>query len=151
MTLNTRATSNWHWISGTADPSPFAGYIHDFFINTTSGEVFEKTAETTWTYRGVWAEFAPTGGNIAVNFTAANWLGNTLTVIASGTPGAGQVGPHNIPVGNVIHTKVQMKTGSQYEEVFIESDYDSVTNTILITKSSSVSAFDGAILLSYGS
>lgn len=151
MTLNTRATSNWHWISGTTDPSPFAGYVHDFYINTATNEVFEKTAETTWTYVGVWASFAPTGGNIALNFTIANWSGNTLTIIPSGVPGPGQIGPHNIPVGNVIYTKVQMKTGSQYEEVFIESDYDSVTNTILLTKSSSVSAFDGAILLSYGS
>jgi hypothetical protein len=151
MTLNTRATSNWHWISGTADPSPFAGYVHDFFINTTSGEVFEKTAETTWTYRGVWAEFAPTGGNISLTFTAANWSGDNLTVIPSGVPGPGQVGPHNIPTGQIIHTKIQMKTGVLYEDVFIESDYDITTNTILLKKSSTVSAFDGSILLSYGS
>lgn len=151
MGINTLATSNWHWISGSADPSPYAGHINDFYLNSTTNEVFQKTGYETWTLVGVWSPTIPgPGGNISINFTASNWQGNTITVIPSGTPGAGQIGPHDIAPGSVLYSKVQIKAGALYQEAFIETDYDIVTNTIVITKSSAYPAFDGAILVSYG-
>lgn len=151
MPLNTFATQNWHWLSGPTNPSIYAGYEHDFYLNTTTGAVFEKTARYVWTYRGILSPSSPApGGNIELGFTAANWSGNTITVIPSGVPGAGQIGPHNIPSGKVLYTSTQMKTGSQYQEVFIEVNYDLSSNTIVIQKTSDYPAFDGAILISYG-
>jgi hypothetical protein len=40
------------WISGTVNPATATGNVGDWFINTTSGDVFEKTGSTTWTLRG---------------------------------------------------------------------------------------------------
>lgn len=151
MGLNTLATSNWHWISGTADPSPYAGYINDFYLNTTTNEVYQKTDHEVWTLVGVWSATAPgPGGSVTLTFSAANWSGNTITIIPSGAPGPGQIGPHDIEPGNILFCKVQIKAGALYQDAYIETDYDLVTNTIVITKTSSYPAFDGAILVSYG-
>lgn len=152
MGLNTLSTTNWHWLSGSTDPSPYTGKVNDFYLNTTTNEVFKKVGHHLWEFVGFWAIGTPApGGSVSINFTAANWNGgNTILVIPSGIPGPGQIGPHGIPVGNTLYSKIQLKSGSQYQEVFVEADFDSVTNTILITKSSSYPAFDGAILVSYG-
>jgi hypothetical protein len=153
MGLNTLSTQNWHWLSGSADPSPYTGRINDFYLNTTTNKVFKKTGYHVWSFVGLWAVGSPSpGGSVSINFSTSDWNGgNSILVIASGTPGSGQIGPHNIPAGNVLYTKVQLKSGSEYTEVFLDTEYDSVTNTILITKTSNYPVFDGAILVSYGS
>lgn len=151
MSLNTFATQNWHWLSGTTNPSIYAGFVHDFYLNTTTGAVFEKTARYVWTYRGMWpVSSGGQGGDITLTFTAANWSGNTLTVIPTGTPAAGQIGPHNIESGKILFSSVQLKTGDQYQTVFIDAVYNIATNIVVITKTSSYPAFDGAIMLTYG-
>lgn len=151
MTLNSYATQNWHWLSGTANPSIYAGNVHDFYLNTTTGAVFEKTARYVWTYRGLLPTSSDSaGGSVTTDFLASNWSGNTLTVIPSGTPAAGQIGPHNIPAGKVLFPTVQMKTGNEYQTVYIDTIYDFITNTVTITKTSGYPAFDGSIVLTYG-
>lgn len=150
--INTFATQNWHWLSGTTNPSIYAGYVHDFYLNTTTGAVFEKTARYVWTYRGLWPiSPAGQGGDVTLNFTVADWAGDTLTVIGSGVPSPGQIGPHNIPSGKVLFPTVQIKIGTEFQTIFIDSLYDIGTNSITITKTSTYPAFDGAVLLTYGS
>lgn len=152
MPVNNFATQNWHWLSGTTNPSIYAGFVHDFYLNTTTGAVFEKTARYVWTYRGLWpVSSAGQGGDVTLDFVAADWSGDTLTVIPSGTPAAGQIGPHNIPAGKVLFTTVSLKTGSDYQTVYIDAVYSFSTNSIVITKTSTYPAFDGTVLLTYGS
>lgn len=40
------------WLSGTANPATNVGAIGDFYLNTTSGDTFKKTAATVWTLQG---------------------------------------------------------------------------------------------------
>jgi hypothetical protein len=40
------------WSGGSADPTSGTGAVGDWYLNTTSGDVFEKTGSTTWTLRG---------------------------------------------------------------------------------------------------
>lgn len=151
MPLNTFATQNWHWLSGTTNPSIYAGNVHDFYLNTTTGAVFEKTARYVWTYRGLWPiSSGGQGGDVTLNFTASDWLGNTLTIIPVGTPGAGQIGPHNIPAGRTLFPTVQIKVATEYQTIFIDAVCDTASNTVVITKTSTYPAFDGAVLLTYG-
>ena len=41
------------WLSGTAAPATTLGNVGDWYLNTNSYEVFEKTAANTWTKRGM--------------------------------------------------------------------------------------------------
>ena len=151
MGLNTLSTTNWHWLSGSGLPSPYTGKINDYYLDTATNKVYKKTAYHVWSFVGMWPFSASgTGGNVSLSFTTANWSGDTITVIPTGTPGPGQIGPHNIALGSILYGKVQIQTGSFYEDAFIEIDFDSVTNTLVITKASSYPAFNGAILISYG-
>jgi hypothetical protein len=40
------------WWSGTAAPPAATGVVGDWYLNTTTGDVHEKTAASTWTLRG---------------------------------------------------------------------------------------------------
>jgi len=87
---------------------------------------------------------------VSLSFSASDWVLNSITVIPSGTPTAGQIGPHGISSGKVLFSRVQSKNGTSYKEVFLEVEYDSSINTITLTKDGSYPAFDGEILISYG-
>jgi hypothetical protein len=39
------------WYSGSANPSGVTGAVGDWYLNTGTGDVFEKTAASTWTLR----------------------------------------------------------------------------------------------------
>ena len=51
------------WYNGTVAPSNNLGVLHDYYLNTTNGDYFEKTAATTWTQRGTFNGFS--GGSVA--------------------------------------------------------------------------------------
>lgn len=40
------------WYSGTSNPAAGTGVVGDWYLNTTSGDVFEKTGSSTWTLQG---------------------------------------------------------------------------------------------------
>ena len=40
------------WLTGNVNPISTDGDVGDMYLNTITGDVFEKTGETTWTSRG---------------------------------------------------------------------------------------------------
>jgi hypothetical protein len=40
------------WVSGTGAPANAFGSVGNFYLNTTNGNVYEKTGSITWTLRG---------------------------------------------------------------------------------------------------
>jgi hypothetical protein len=40
------------WLTGTTAPSPTTGYLTQFYLNTLTGEVFQKVSATEWESRG---------------------------------------------------------------------------------------------------
>jgi hypothetical protein len=75
-----RRSYRWKWFQGTAAPATGTGAIGDWFVNTSTFDIYEKTAATTWTSRG----------NIkgAAGAAGAKWLQGT-TAPASGTGAIG--------------------------------------------------------------
>lgn len=45
-------TAGEKWFSGTGAPAAATGVLGDWYLNTTTGDVSEKTAASTWTLRG---------------------------------------------------------------------------------------------------
>lgn len=45
-------TAGATWLNGAANPTSGIGAIGDFYLNTTSGDTFKKTAATVWTLQG---------------------------------------------------------------------------------------------------
>jgi hypothetical protein len=48
----TNGTDGATWLSGTTTPSTNLGSLNDFYLNTTNGEYFKKTAVNVWTQQG---------------------------------------------------------------------------------------------------
>lgn len=44
--------SGHNWIEGAGVPSPSIGSNHQFYLNTTTGDIYQKTSSTVWTLRG---------------------------------------------------------------------------------------------------
>ena len=63
------------WLTGTVAPEPNVGYLTQFYLNTLTGEVYQKTAIDIWTLRG---DLTPTEIS-------------ELTILPSGT-GSGDTG-----------------------------------------------------------
>jgi hypothetical protein len=63
------------WLTGTVAPQPNVGYLTQFYLNTLTGEVYQKTAIDVWTLRG---DLTPTEIS-------------ELTILPSGT-GSGDTG-----------------------------------------------------------
>ena len=40
------------WFSGTSAPTTGTGQVGDWYINSSTGDFYEKTGTTTWTLRG---------------------------------------------------------------------------------------------------
>lgn len=63
-------TNGSTWLSGTTSPNTNIGAINDFYLNTTNGEYFKKTADNLWTQQGNLTGPAGTQGTSNSNGTA---------------------------------------------------------------------------------
>lgn len=76
-------TDGAQWLNGTVNPTSGQGVVGDWFINTTSQDVFKKTNSTTWT--------------LQVNIKGAT--GATGSTGAQGVKGdTGAAGPNNLVI-----------------------------------------------------
>jgi hypothetical protein len=88
------------WYSSTAAPASGTGVVGDWHLNTATGDVYRKTAATTWTLQGnirgptgAAGATGPAGISIWSTATAINGSGSTagvVPVVASGR--AAQIG-----------------------------------------------------------
>jgi hypothetical protein len=84
------------WFSGTTAPTAGIGQIGDWYINSTTGDFYEKTGAATWVLRG--SMKGPTGAQGPTGLTGATGpqgpIGNTG---ATGSQGPiGNTGPQGI-------------------------------------------------------
>ena len=100
------------WSSGTSGPIPGAGAIGDWYLNTTTGEVFEKIAAATWFSQGNIKGPQGTQGIQGIQGTQGP-AGNTGSQGPPGNTGAtGPEGPQG-PIGPTGNTGATGNTGSQ--------------------------------------
>jgi len=89
------------WYSGTSSPpSGGTGIVGDFFLNTSNGEVYEKTAATVWTYRmniqGAAGAGVPPGGSVGqvlAKSSSVNYSTQWVDQTAGGTVVSGAYVP----------------------------------------------------------
>ena len=70
------------WLSGTAAPLAALGKVSDWYVNTASGDYYEKTATTTWTLRGTFGTSTGAGGGVTLT---SNGDGTQTLTIATGS------------------------------------------------------------------
>ena len=85
-----------------------------------------------------------------VDFTAADWAAGTaneITVIKGGTPGAGEVGPHNLTLAGSYIVDVINTDLDPDEKVEVETQFDPATGNVTIIKACKKSAFNGTAVI----
>lgn len=74
------------WVTGAVDPVVECGELKDYYINTTTGEVFQKTDKDTWTHIGNMKGSQNAFSNVLVNGVTIEADSETDTVeLAAGT------------------------------------------------------------------
>lgn len=87
---------------------------------------------------------------IEIPFATSDWLDNQLIVIPTGSPGAGEVGPHLLPVNGRQYVVNHFKTISADERRPVDMDTFINFNTgfVAVKKSPVIPDFDGLLVLS---
>jgi hypothetical protein len=87
---------------------------------------------------------------ICLNFNITDWVDNKITVIYSGIPTAGQIGPHlqNSTCMNIqTYQKVNIPSIGSFKEVDLQIIIDSATKNILLIKSAKPVEFAGKVFI----
>ena len=71
------------WLSGNGAPANALGEIGDWYFRTSNGYVYEKTAETVWTFRR--DVTGPQGASITVTSSSTNADGNIVVNFSDGS------------------------------------------------------------------
>ncbi|XAO35225.1 hypothetical protein SEA_FRANCOB_29 [Streptomyces phage Francob] len=86
----TNGTNGAQWLNGTSNPTSGQGVTGDWFINTTSQDIFKKTNSTTWTLQtnikgatGATGSTGAAGPNNLVIVTAGTALPTDPTELAA--------------------------------------------------------------------
>lgn len=83
-----------------------------------------------------------------VLFDVGDWIGNQIFIIAYGVPGAGEVGPHRLPVGSTYGITVwQDLPGSNARIVNVSTYVDRSTGRIRLLKAGGAPEFSGRVFL----
>jgi hypothetical protein len=83
-----------------------------------------------------------------VLFDVGDWLGNQIFIIPQGVPGAGEVGPHRLPVGGTYSVTVwQDLPGSNARVVNVSLYVDRSTGRIRLLKAGGAPEFSGRAFL----
>jgi len=103
VTLLTQGAQVEEWSSGAGVPAGSAGRVGDWYLNQTTSDVYEKTADTTWTLRanikGAQGIQGPTGATGSQGIQGVQGpQGNTGATGAQGPQGnTGPTGPTGAP------------------------------------------------------
>jgi hypothetical protein len=83
-----------------------------------------------------------------VSFNDTDWLSNQILIIAQGTPGAGEVGPHRLPIGGTYSVTVwQDLPASNARIVGVSTYVDRNTGVVRMVKAGKTQPFSGKIFL----
>jgi hypothetical protein len=102
------------WWSGAGAPAGATGAVGDWYLNTSTDDVYEKTAASTWTLRAnIKGSAGATGSQGPQGTTGAQ--GPQGTTGAQGAAGAtGPAGP-GVPVGGTAGQVLSKKTGTDFD------------------------------------
>lgn len=85
-------------------------------------------------------------------FAASDWMAgvqNEITIVQSGVPGAGQLGPHNFPIGRAYHISIFRQDGPPVlTGVDVEVKINLTSGDITIKKAGLGQPFPGRVIIS---
>lgn len=142
---NTDITTNNLTVVATTDIN---GFGPNFVINRHSDWLFVHESGGTWrAYEQV--ENASTFARIfRGTFLAATWIAGTanqITIVQTGAPAAGQIGPHALAIASSY--VVQVYRNSDNQQVDTGVVIDPVTGNITLTKTGLGANFDGRVVV----
>lgn len=74
------------WHAGAGAPAGGLGVIGDFYLDTSSGDVYEKTGASTWTNVGnIKGPQGPAGGGVANAYSVISGTSGTANSVSSDT------------------------------------------------------------------
>lgn len=83
-----------------------------------------------------------------VLFDVGDWLNNQIFIIPQGVPGAGEVGPHRLPIGGAYSVTVwQDLPGSNSRVVHVSTYVERTTGRIRLLKAGGAPDFSGRVFL----
>jgi len=117
-----------------------------FVIDTTGDYLFHHIASGVWR-----ANYLPDGYPSSaelqrIPFATTDWVSDAITVIASGSPGAGQVGPHDFAPYNSYIVQVLNTDLTPDEMVDVETQFAGSGN-VTIRKAARQAAFNGIVVI----
>lgn len=74
-----------YWISGAGVPASGTGRIFDYYLNSTTGDFYEKTTATVWTLRGNIKGVKGDTGTINLGTVATGIAGSSVVITNTGT------------------------------------------------------------------
>lgn len=117
-----------------------------FVIDTTGDYLFHHISGGVWR-----CNVLPTPGeNLAtitrINFLTTDWLNNEIKVIQSGTPVAGEVGPHGLtPYDGYVYTILNTSLNpNEYVDVEVHQD---TNGDITLVKAPKAPTFNGTLII----
>lgn len=132
------------WYSGPSDPPNNIANIGNFWLNTLTKGVWEKTGLFVWTLRGYLGDPDSACGLKQFAFRASDWDGNRLTLIPLGVPVHGQIGPHLIPP-RTLWPQIQHDLAGNRRDPGVSFYFDRNTGYVDIYRAGGVPAFDGIL------
>lgn len=82
---------------------------------------------------------------ICLHFEITDWVNHKIEIISTGTPIAGQIGPHNLGTP-CINTQVWQDATTSFREVGVDMRIDPVTNNVTLLKTPR-NDFKGRVIL----
>jgi hypothetical protein len=82
---------------------------------------------------------------ICLHFDITDWIGHKIEVISSGTPGPGQIGPHNLGTP-CINSQVWQDEVSKFRQVGVEMFINPTNNNVTLWKTPRYD-FKGRVIL----
>jgi len=164
ITFSDNVTYEWFW-KFDRDPSipaggrmkitldgPRAALVYQTIVDSTVCEFFDWLLQCTSIASRISLLELAQGLAKEVTFAAADWAAGTpnqVSIIATGIPGAGEVGPHLLPVtGKAYSVSVyQDGVGSLVLGVDVGLNMDLSTGEIILTKTGLAPAFDGRAII----
>ena len=137
------SVTNTITVSGSTSINDLATFV----IDQQADYLFHHLAGGLWRVNPLPRPGMPGAANMErVTFLTTDWVGNAITILQTGTPGAGQVGPHMLAAydGYLIQVLNTSASPNEYVDVEIQQ---SANGDIKLLKAPRAPAFNGTVMI----
>jgi len=141
--LNTDITTNNITVAAGSTINGLGSLVIDF----EGDYLFHHISGGDWRVNVLPRTTPDTASLVRIPFVSGDWTSNAITVLATGTPGAGQVGPHGLAAYNSYLVQVINTDQTPDEMVSVELQF-AASGDITLRKAPRAAAFAGVVVIS---